>query len=69
MKNYYDTWKFKHPYPQDFKNSLQDFTKQNLDSFFNLLATTGSLETATKKKIKFTSYLVYLLRMNCGLFI
>lgn len=56
MKNYYQTWKFKHPYPKDFKNSLEAYSKQNLDSFFNLLTSTGSLETPINKKIKFTSF-------------
>lgn len=56
MKNYYDTWKFKHPYPQDFKTSLETTSQKNLDSFFNLLSAKGSLEKAQNKKLKFTSF-------------
>lgn len=56
MKNYYESWKFKHPYPLDFKSSLENYSKQNLDSFFNLLTTKGSLVKSEKKNLKFTSF-------------
>ncbi len=35
MKQYYDTWKFKHPYPEDFKKIWTQNTDKNLDWFFD----------------------------------
>jgi hypothetical protein len=52
MRQYYRDWKFKHPYPQDFKASLEKSTGKNLDSIFNMLYTTGSISAAEKKTIK-----------------
>ena len=47
MKNYYDTWHFKHPYPEDFRVCMQKNTPKSLDWFFD-----GMLHT--DKKIDFT---------------
>jgi len=53
MKEYYKQWQFKHPYPEDFKKSMED-NKKNTDSIFSLLDTKGSIASpVTKKKIKF----------------
>ncbi|HKG67979.1 MAG TPA: M1 family metallopeptidase [Segetibacter sp.] len=49
MHRYYREWKFKHPYPEDFKASIEKSTGRKLDSIFNLLNETGSI-AATKKK-------------------
>ena len=35
MQAYYEKWKFKHPLPNDFRNHCEDFTKQNLNWFFD----------------------------------
>ena len=51
MRNYYREWKFKHPYPEDFKASIEKSAGRNLDSIFNLLNTTGSIATAKKKTL------------------
>lgn len=35
MKNYYKTWQYKHPQPEDFSAVFQQHTTKNLDWFFN----------------------------------
>lgn len=35
MQAYFEYWKFKHPYPDDFRNSMQSQTTKSLDWFFN----------------------------------
>ena len=35
MKKYYETWKFKHPYPSDFRQIWEENTNINLDWFFD----------------------------------
>ena len=51
MHSYYREWKFKHPYPEDFKASIEKSAGRNLDTIFNLLNTTGSIATAKKKTL------------------
>ncbi|HPI54725.1 MAG TPA: M1 family metallopeptidase, partial [Chitinophagaceae bacterium] len=34
MKNYYSSWKFKHPYPDDFRNVVETTSQKKLDWFF-----------------------------------
>jgi aminopeptidase N len=41
MKAYFNDWKFKHPYPQDLKASLEKETGMGLSSIFNLLTEKG----------------------------
>lgn len=52
MRSYYTQWQHKHPYPQDFKFSMEKSTGKNLDSIFNLLYTTGSFLPQQKKRLK-----------------
>lgn len=52
MHNYYRDWKFKHPYPEDFKASIEKSTGKNLDSIFDLLYKTGPISSVEKKNIK-----------------
>lgn len=52
MRNYYRDWKFKHPYPEDFKASIEKSTGRKLDTIFNLLYKTGSISLSEKKTIK-----------------
>ncbi len=40
MHDYYNTWKFKHPYPKDFRRILEKHTDKPVDWFFN-----GALQT------------------------
>jgi len=35
MKNYFDTWKIAHPYNEDFRNSIIQYTKVDLNWFFD----------------------------------
>lgn len=52
MRAYYDHWQFKHPYPPDFKNSIDTISEQKSDSLFALLSTKGSLTPQVKKQIR-----------------
>ncbi len=57
MKAYYNNWKFKHPYPEDFKSTIEQTSGKNMDSVFNLLVKKGSVEeTTAKKDIRFTPF-------------
>lgn len=50
MKNYYYQWMFKHPYPEDFRNSISDFAKTDLSWFFDQwLETTKTIDYKVKK--------------------
>ena len=40
MKAYFQTWKFKHPYPQDFKNVIEKISGKNIDEHFPKLYST-----------------------------
>ena len=35
MKNYFETWKIAHPYTEDFRNSIIQFTRVDLNWFFD----------------------------------
>src|SRR5690606_2971887 len=55
MKNYFNQWKFAHPYPEDFRKSFTQFTKVDLNWFFDQwLETTKDLDYAigSVRKIK-----------------
>lgn len=52
MHSYYSDWKFKHPYPEDFKASIEKSAGRKLDTVFNLLYQTGSISSVEKKTIK-----------------
>lgn len=41
MQDYFNTWKFKHPQPEDFKTIFKKHTDKNLDWFFEDLLTTS----------------------------
>ncbi len=56
MKQYYEKFKFKHPYPADFKATAEAVSGRNLDDYFNLLNTKGSLQKPVKKELRFTSF-------------
>ena len=42
MKDYYNQWQFRHPYPENFKQSIEASSHQNIDSLFSLLSTTSA---------------------------
>jgi len=52
MHTYYEQWKFKHPYPEDFKNIVNEVSGKNMDSMFSLLAKKGRLGPPEKKQYK-----------------
>ena len=57
IKNYFNTWKIAHPYFEDFKKSIIDFTKVDLNWFFDQwLESSKDIDYAIKsvKKIKDT---------------
>lgn len=56
MQHYYENFKFKHPYPADFKATAEAVSGKNLDNYFNLLNTKGSLQKPVKKDLRFTSF-------------
>ena len=35
MQDYYKTWKFKHPYPEDFQNIVEHHTDKDLSWYFD----------------------------------
>jgi hypothetical protein len=44
MQAYYKDWKFKHPYPEDMKISLENSTNIGLNNVFSLLQKKGNLK-------------------------
>ena len=56
MHSYYEQWKFRHPYPDDFKNLADSFSNQNLDTVFALLHKTGSITPVEKKDLRVESF-------------
>ncbi len=57
MQAYFQRWQFKHPYPEDFKNIMEEVSGKNLDATFALLNKKGDLKKSTlKKDIRFASF-------------
>ncbi|RYD82861.1 MAG: M1 family peptidase, partial [Sphingobacteriales bacterium] len=52
MKNYYYQWMFKHPYPEDFRNSITAFVKTDLSWFFDQWIETNKTIDYAVKKVK-----------------
>ncbi|HEX2628890.1 MAG TPA: M1 family peptidase, partial [Chitinophagaceae bacterium] len=44
IKAYYNDWKFKHPYPEDFKAEFEKNLGIKVDKLFELLKKTGKFE-------------------------
>ncbi len=50
MQHYFNQWKMCHPYPEDFRNSITDYTQVDLNWFFDQwLETTKTIDYAVKK--------------------
>lgn len=50
MQNYFNQWKFCHPYPEDFRNSIIQFTNNDLNWFFDeWLETAKTIDYGVKK--------------------
>jgi hypothetical protein len=56
MQQYFQQWKFKHPYPSDLKAALEQSSGKNLDSAFALLHQKSSLKTPVKKKLRIAPF-------------
>ena len=56
MHVYYEKYKFKHPYPSDFKATAETISGKNLNDIFNLLYIKGNLQKPLKKDIRITSF-------------
>lgn len=56
MRAYYKDWSFRHPYPEDFKQSIEKASGQNVDDWYNQLFTTGPLSTPQKKSLRITGF-------------
>lgn len=53
MQSYFQKWKFKHPYPQDFRAEVEQFAEQDVSGHFELLNTTGLMDSSLhRKKLK-----------------
>ena len=53
MQNFYSQWKFKHPYPQDLRASLEEFTHENFDWLFDeLISTNEKIDFKLTKAVK-----------------
>lgn len=51
MRTYYETWKFKHPYPEDFK-SIAETIHGKVPDAFALLSAKGNIDAPHSKKFK-----------------
>lgn len=56
LHEYYNRWKFKHPYPEDFKKVVEQVSKKNVDTIFSLLSKKGSIEPTKKKEFKLSGF-------------
>jgi aminopeptidase N len=43
IHSYYEQWKFRHPYPEDFKQVLETVSNRRLDELFARLKEKGKL--------------------------
>ena len=44
LKQYFKDWKFRHPYPEDLKKSLEAGSQQSLDNLFELVTKEGNFQ-------------------------
>ncbi len=57
MHEYYSRWKFRHPYPEDFKKLMEEISGRNLTPTFALLSKKGDLPASPlKKDFKFGAF-------------
>ncbi len=56
LHEYYNEWKFKHPSPKDFKTIVQNVSKKNIDSVFNMLYEKGFVTPQPKKSLKLSAF-------------
>ncbi len=51
IQQYYQEWKFRHPYPEDFKSIVTNVAGAD-EEWYNGINSTGTLDTVSKKKFK-----------------
>lgn len=51
IQKYFREWQFRHPYPEDFKSTMQEIAGAD-DQWYNLVNSTGVIDTTANKKIK-----------------
>ncbi|MDE3185572.1 MAG: M1 family metallopeptidase [Bacteroidota bacterium] len=56
LHQYYNLWKFKHPYPEDFEKVVENLSGKNMNTIFSLLNKKGRLEPPPKKEFKVASF-------------
>jgi hypothetical protein len=56
MQDYFRSFQFKHPQPEDFKNIMAESTGQNVDSLFSYLNKTGPLPNEQRKGSRFIPF-------------
>lgn len=55
MQAYYERWKFKHPYPEDFHAVAEEISGRDLSAFFKKADVKGSIYPRKKKQLKFAT--------------
>lgn len=66
MQHYFNTWKFKHPQPEDFRKCIEESTGSNLDWFFNDLLETRKKTDYAIRKVKNKDDKQYIIVKNKG---
>jgi hypothetical protein len=56
LHEYYEQWKFKHPYPEDFKRIVEEVSDKNVDGIFSLLSKKGRINNPANKTIKLSTF-------------
>ncbi|MFN9782558.1 MAG: M1 family metallopeptidase [Sphingobacteriales bacterium] len=52
MQTYYDQWKFKHPYPEDFESIIRSTGGSHVDSLFQMLGRKGNINPEPRRPVK-----------------
>lgn len=56
LREYYCRWEFKHPYPEDFKRTVDEVSGKNTGDLFSLLYKKGTLDTPSGKKFRLSLF-------------
>lgn len=56
MQAYFEKFRFRHPYPEDFKQIAEKISQQNLDALFAKQYQKGRLDSVYRKDIRFSSF-------------
>lgn len=59
MHAYYNNWKFKHPYPEDFKQVFEQVSGRNLDAAFAQLSKKGMLPGNKHRSAKLVPFISF----------